>query len=291
MENGKNNRYGLFASILIALGPIIWLFINISNKDYEKITLNVVFIILTSTIVLFNLKNYLKVYKTRNNVFLEIIKHIVSFIFFILLIATMIILFIAFYLVIAIIQKELFVKGDYMFYLIKSPYSYLLFIIVFIVFSFIVEKISNVKKGLPFFNKFDKFTALLLIPIMYIIFTSVVVVTEDGIYDYSFYNLKGNKYTFADVEYVNTGFNDGWINKGEFFYNIQFKDGKKLKLAHPSSTQLSRKYEYDTWQEYVDIDKYIMDAGAKKESSENGVEHVKMDKVYVDKLLKVVRNK
>lgn len=77
MENGKNNRYGLFASILIALGPIIWLFINISNKDYEKITLNVVFIILTSTIVLFNLKNYLKVYKTRNNVFLEIIKHIV----------------------------------------------------------------------------------------------------------------------------------------------------------------------------------------------------------------------
>ena len=103
--------------------------------------------------------------------------------------------------------------------------------------------------------------------------------------------LKGNKYTFADVEYVNTGFNEGWINKGEFFYNIQFKDGKKLKLAHPSSTQLSRKYEYDTWQEYVDIDKYIMDARAKKESSENGVEHVKMDKVYVDKLLKVVRNK
>ena len=135
------------------------------------------------------------------------------------------------------------------------------------------------------------FIILLLIPIIYIILTSVVVVTEDGIYNYSFYNLKGNEYSFNDVEYVNTGFNDGWKNKGEFFYNVQFKDGKKLKLSYPSSSQLSEKYEHDTWQEYVDLDEYIMEAGAKKESSENGVEHVTMDKIYVDKLLKVVRNK
>lgn len=291
MENGKSNRYGLFASIIIALGPIIWLFINIANKDYDKITLNVVFIILTSTIVLFNFKNYLKVYKTRNNKFLEILRHMVSFIFFILLIAVIVIIFIAFYLVIALIQKYLLIKGDYMFYLIKSPYSYLLYLIIYIAVTFIGEKISNIKKGLPFFSKFDKVIGLLLIPIIYVILTSVVVVTEDGIYNYSFYNLKGNKYTFNDVEYVNTGFNDGWTKKGEFFYNVQFKDGKKLKLAYPSSTQLSEKYSYDTWQEYVDIDKYIMESGAKKESSENGVEHVTMDKIYVDKLLKVVRNK
>ncbi|MDV4150060.1 hypothetical protein R0131_04340 [Clostridium sp. AL.422] len=291
MENGKGNRYGLFASILIALGPIIWLFINISNKDYEKITLNVVAIILTFTLFLFNLRAFLKTYEKKNNIALEIIKNIVSFIFFILLIATMIILFIAFYLVISIIQKELFVKGDYMFYLVKSPYSYLLYLIFFIIANSIAEKISSAKKGLPFFNKFDKFIALSLIPIIYILLTSIVVVTEEGIYDYSFYNLKGKKYSFSDVEYVDTGFNDGWTNRGEFFYNIQFEDGKKLKLAYPSSSQLSVKYEHDTWQEYVDIDKYIMDAGAKKESSENGVEYVTMDKVYVDKLLKVVRNK
>ncbi len=53
----------------------------------------------------------------------------------------------------------------------------------------------------------------------------------------------------------------------------------------------SEKYDYDSWQEYVDIDKYIMNSGAKKDSSEKGSNYVQMDKIYVDKLLNVVRNK
>ena len=61
---------------------------------------------------------------------------------------------------------------------------------------------------------------LTIIPLTYIMLTSVVVVTEDGIYDYSFYNLKGNKCSFSDVEYVNTGFVDSGRHKGEFFYNF-----------------------------------------------------------------------
>ena len=56
-------------------------------------------------------------------------------------------------------------------------------------------------------------------------------------------------------------------------------------------TQPSEKYDYDSWQEYVDIDKYIMNGGAKKDSSEKGSNYVQMDKIYVDKLLNVVRNK
>ena len=34
-----------------------------------------------------------------------------------------------------------------------------------------------------------------------------------------------------------------------------------------------------------------MNSGAKKESSEKGSRYVQMDKVYVDKLLNVIRNK
>jgi hypothetical protein len=153
------------------------------------------------------------------------------------------------------------------------------------------RKFYCAKKDLSMSLKFDKFLILTIIPLIYILITSVVVVTEDGIYDYSFYNLKGNKYSFSDVEYVNTGFVDSGRNKGEFFYNIELKNGKKLKLAHPSMTQPSEKYDYDTWQEYVDIDKYIMNSGAKKDSSEEGSKYVQMDKIYVDKLLHVVRNK
>ncbi len=297
MKNEKYIKYGLFSSILIALGPILWLFINIYDKNYESIILNIAFVIVGITLVFYNLRNYLKIYNKKRNIALELLSHIVSFICYILLIVVIVIAFIGFCIGIDLIQEKLFVKGEYLIYLIKSPYSYLLFVILIIVASRIgmlfsrEEKISSMNKSLSLWLKIDKFLILTIIPLIYIILTSVVVVTEDGIYDYSFYNLKGNKYSFSDVEYVNTGFVDSGRNKGEFFYNIEFKNGIRLKLAHPSMARPSEKYDYDSWQEYVDIDKYIMNSGAKKDSSEKGSNYVQMDKIYVDKLLNVVRNK
>ena len=35
MREEKYIKYGLFSSILIALGPILWLFMNIYDKNYE----------------------------------------------------------------------------------------------------------------------------------------------------------------------------------------------------------------------------------------------------------------
>ena len=297
MKEEKYIKYGLFSSILVALGPILWLFINIYDKNYESIVLNIVFVIVGITLVFYNLRNYLKVYNKKRNTVLDLLSHILSFIFYILLITILVIAFLGFYTGIVIIQEKLFIKGEYITYLIKSPYSYLSFVIPIIVASRIgvlfsrEEKFSSTNKNLSLLLKFDKFLILAIIPLIYILLTSVVVVTEDGIYDYRFYNLKGTRYNFSDVEYVNTGFVLKGRNKGEFFYNIQLENGKKLKLAHPSMTQPSDKYDYDTWQEYVDIDKYIMNSGAKKESSEEGTRYVKMDKVYIDKLLYVIRNK
>ena len=297
MKEDKYIKYGLFSSILIALGPILWLFMNIYDKNYEDIVLNIIFVILGITVVFYNLRNYLKIYNKKSNIFLDLLSHIISFIFYILLIAVVVIAFMVFYIVISLIQEKLFIKGEYIIYLIKYPYSYLVFVIMVLVAIKIgmmmlkKEKLFSKEKELSLWRKFDKFLMLAIIPLIYIVVTSVVVVTEEGIYDYSFYNLKGDKYTFSDVEYVNTGFVDYGRNKGEFFYNIELKNGTKLRLAYPSMHQLSEKYEDDTWQEYVDIDEYIMNSGAKKDSSEKGSKYVQMDKVYVDKLLKVIRNK
>ena len=297
MREEKYIKYGLFSSILIALGPILWLFMNIYDKNYEDIVLNIIFVILGITVVFYNLRNYLKIYNKKSNIFLDLLSHIISFIFYILLIAVVVIAFMVFYIVISLIQEKLFIKGEYIIYLIKYPYSYLVFVIMVLVAIKIgmmmlkKEKLFSKEKELSLWRKFDKFLMLAIIPLIYIVVTSVVVVTEEGIYDYSFYNLKGDKYTFSDVEYVNTGFVDYGRNKGEFFYNIELKNGTKLRLAYPSMHQLSEKYEDDTWQEYVDIDEYIMNSGAKKDSSEKGSKYVQMDKVYVDKLLKVIRNK
>ena len=297
MKEDKYIKYGLFSSILIALGPILWLFMNIYDKNYEDIVLNIIFVILGITVVFYNLRNYLKIYNKKSNIFLDLLSYIISFIFYILLIAVLVIAFLAFYIGISLIQEKLFIKGEYIIYLIKYPYSYLVFVIMVLVAIKIgmmmlkKEKLFSKEKELSLWRKFDKFLMLAIIPLIYIVVTSVVVVTEEGIYDYSFYNVKGDKYTFSDVDYVNTGFVDYGRNKGEFFYNIELKNGTKLRLAYPSMHQLSEKYEDDTWQEYVDIDEYIMNSGAKKDSSEKGSKYVQMDKVYVDKLLNVIRNK
>ena len=261
MREEKYIKYGLFSSILIALGPILWLFMNIYDKNYEDIVLNIIFVILGITVVFYNLRNYLKIYNKKSNIFLDLLSYIISFIFYILLIAVLVIVFLAFYIGISLIQEKLFTKGEYIIYLTKYPYSYLVFVIMVLVAIKIgmmmlkKEKLFSKEKELSLWRKFDKFLMLAIIPLIYIVVTSVVVVTEEGIYDYSFYNLKGDKYTFSDVEYVNTGFVDYGRNKGEFFYNIELKNGTKLWLAYPSMHQLSEKYEDDTWQEYVDIDK------------------------------------
>lgn len=218
-------------------------------------------------------------------------------IFYILLVVVSLIAFMGLYIGINFIQAKLFVKGEYIIYLIKSPYSYLLFLILIIAIGRIEilfvdkKKLLSKDNGSSLWLKCDKLLILAIIIFIYMIVTSVVVVTKDGIYDYSFFNLKGNKYDFSDVEYVHTGFGDSGKSKGEFFYNITLKNGKKLKLAYPSSSQSSKEYKDDSWQEYVDIDQYIMNSGAKKESSEKGSNYVKMDKKYIDKLLKIVNNK
>ena len=126
MKDEKNVKYALFSSILIALGPILWLFINIKDKNYKTIVLNIVFVIIGITLVLYNLKNYLKVYNSKDNIILDLLKLIVSFMFYILSIALIAILFLVFYLGITFIQERLFIKGDYITYFIKFPYSYLL---------------------------------------------------------------------------------------------------------------------------------------------------------------------
>ena len=290
MKENKFLKYQLFSSILISLGPILWLFINIYDKNYKILPINIALAIIGVGVILFNFKIYLKNYKTSNSKIIEILHHIASFLLYIVLFIVTIIVMIFFFIAITFIQEKIFIRGDYFTFLTKSPYSYLIFVVEALVITKIIDLFFNRNKR----NKhrwIDKLMLLSVIVLTYIIITSVTVVTEDGIYDYSFYNLKGNKYEFSDVEYVDTGFIYKGRNKGEFFYNIKLNDGKKIKLAHPSLTQPGEQYDNDTWQEYVDIDKLIMNSNAKKTSSEKGREHIDMDNIYVDKLLKVIRNK
>lgn len=90
----------------------------------------------------------------------------------------------------------------------KSPYSYLIFVILTLITGIIFAKYNKFDTKYLLAKKINRYIIIAIIPLLYIVLTSVIVVTEDGIHDYSFYNLKGTKYSFGDVEYVNTGFVD-----------------------------------------------------------------------------------
>lgn len=151
MKGEKSIKYGLFSSILIALGPIMWLLINLYNKNYEDITLNVILVIVSISLVLFNLRNYLRVYTKKNNVKLDILMHMVSFIFYILLIIVLVIAFIAMLAGITFVQRIIFIKEDYLTYLIKYPYSYLVFLILMLV-GIKIKKLYSEKKIVHLFG-------------------------------------------------------------------------------------------------------------------------------------------
>lgn len=108
--------------------------------------------------------------------------------------------------------------------------------------------------------------------------------------DFNFYNQTGIIYKYDDIESVETGFYRNKIGflrnqSGNFYYKVNFKDGKKINF-HDS---ISR-YE-DTYTDYVVFDKLIMAKGVTKTSSTENVKYSSLGEVYINRLCDVINNK
>ncbi|WP_461207720.1 MerR family transcriptional regulator [Clostridium sp. DL1XJH146] len=282
---------------LILSGPLLWLWINLSEKKYDFIGENIIASLICTVLLTLSWGYYFS--KRKRNKNKEKKKGILKGLFTFVGVIVAIILTIGFFVLIAVIQEAIFVPKGYLLYMFKPPYSYLVFffeielIIIIMNFANVFDKnkdwqwASNitrfVKKGI---------TILIAINLIlfYICITGITVVTEDKIVDYSFYNPKGTNYSYEDIDKVETGFKgkaSGVLKKnaGEFFYITTFSDGTEINFWQPNS-----EYE-DTYLELEIFDEIIMKSSAEKNSSTENNQYCDLDHRYVDRFLRIVDNK
>ncbi len=209
------------------------------------------------------------------------------------------ILSILFYVGIEFIQTKIFVPSNYILFTFKTPASYLIFLfeIEIIITAFVIlnnfRKSSKWKFAIELYTFAKKHSVKFItlnIVLFYIALTSVAVVTSDKIIDFNFYNPKGTIYAYDDIKSVETGFYDkkiGFIvnNSGDFYYKVKFKDNKKINFQNAVS-----RYE-DTYTEYIEFDELVMANKVQKTYSTKNANYSNLDKVYLNRLYKVINNK
>lgn len=203
---------------------------------------------------------------------------------------------------IAKLQEIIFVPKDYLMFMFKPPYSHLFLffeieiIVVFI--SKLYKKVKNVEwkwadTFLRFLKKNIVATVILNIILLYLCITDITVVTKNQITDYNFYNPKGTTYCYNDISKVQAGFKDkgklfniSQKNTGDFYYIVRFKDDNKINFYQSNSA-----FE-DTYLELEIFDKLIMNTGnVEKSSSSDNYELCYFDQRYIDRFLRIIKNR
>ena len=93
------------------------------------------------------------------------------------------------------------------------------------------------------------------------------------------------QYNYSDVSKVGAEFN----KKGDFKYTINIGE-KQLTFTVTTPNSEIERYE-DSYLELEEFDAKLMDLNITKESDETNSEKCDLDQVYVDRFLRIIRNK
>lgn len=292
-EMKELNQVSLSFQIFITLilsGPLLWLFMNIRDSNYEFIGINSILSIINTVLLTLSWRRFLKQSDKK-------ITGTGSMLLNTLLAA---VLAIAVLVGITKLQEIIFVPRDYLMFVFKPPYSYIfLFFEVEILVVFIsklYKKVKNIEwkwadQLFSFVKKNIIATIILNIVLLYVCITGITVVTKNQITDYNFYNPTGTIYSYSDISKVKAGFKGKSFNRfkghaGDFYYIVNFKNGKKINFYQANSA-----FE-DTYLELEIFDKLIMrNSKVQKESSSDNYQFCSFDKRYVDRFLRIIANR
>ncbi len=127
---------------------------------------------------------------------------------------------------------------------------------------------------------------------LYVCMTGFTYVTNDKIVVVSALKLKGQEYSYSDVEKIETGFGDKkfsifeYKKAGSFYYIVTFNDQKAV-FHMPSVNPNIVRYE-DTYLELEEFDRALGKYSITKESDSEGFEKCDFDKRYVDRFLRII---
>lgn len=220
-------------------------------------------------------------------------KKLLGFIYSLLSILVIIVFSIAIFAFIQWLQAELFVPKNYLMWVVKPPASRLVFIYeIYLFFAYFYLFRKDFREAFLSFFKRNGNLFLVIFPIVnvvliYAILANVTVLTKSRIFDYSFFTPNGTQYQYNDIVKVNTGLYGQRTffghSKGDFFYIIELKDGKKVDLAKEIGAV---KHDIDERFMLDKIDKTLVKMGIPKKSSLANFKYAtkSLDKIYTDKM-------
>ncbi|WP_434797580.1 MerR family transcriptional regulator [Terrisporobacter vanillatitrophus] len=289
----KIGQRSLIFQLLITIslmGPILWFYLDITEKNYSSIGLKGSLSIISTIILTLIWRSYLQ---QKDKKISGTFRYIVGII---LALVLTILIFVG----IDWLQFKIFVPNNYLMYAFKPPYSYAIFLFEIEVLIMIIAILYKIRKAnsdehewaynlLSFMKRNVVKVIVLNLVLLYMCVTGITVITKDKIIDYNFYNPIGVEYTYEDITDINTGFLGKrkllYGNKGDFYYNITLKNKKTIDLYQATSD-----FD-DTYLELEIFDKLALDKSkAQKIASKENYKLCDLDKRYVDRFLRIIEN-
>ena len=284
------STFEFIITLFIYLGPILALFTNIKNQLWDHLVLNSVLAMISAVLLTFNIKNYIKfnknkqdVIKVKNNEFRNLLPAFID---------SLIILIISLLMSSMLIQKYIAPTG-WLFYQLQMP-TFLVGVLMFgeVLFFYnllkklINKEIINVKANVCYF--------LVLVASFVMCISNVVFVTKDNIINYSLG--KSNTYSYTDVTKVETKFGNKIVTLNDYERIGRFKyvinlDGKKFVFSNPVVNPEYELYINNRYLEIEELDNKLMNLNVKKESTDENSEYCELDKQYCDRFIKIINNK
>lgn len=270
---------------LMFSGPILWLFINISEGKVESLMLNAVLAIVMTVLITANWAYYIY-WRMRHKERVQK-KNRGTLWIFPLLIVSIIVGIMAFGGVLEL-TEALLTPNDY-YFMEYHPIAQMVMIVlvmlaILLMGALLFAKLTKKNDILGLWNEFGKFVPLLVIAWligMYCCVTSVTVVTEDTIICHSPIHPAGVEYSYSDVAHIVTGF-----EKGDFFYKIEL-GGKTITFKQATWNETIEKYNEDTYLYIEEFDQRLVELGIPKQGDSRGYENCSYDKHYVDRFVRI----
>lgn len=294
---------------LMFSGPIMNLFIQISEGKLEDLMLLAGFSILSTILITLiwvfyftERRKYKKRVKNKNRATNWILPWMIFGI----------VAGIALFVGINSLVQKLLIPEDFLFYSYSSiALTGMIIIVIFTLFLLAGLLISRLSKDgkeriektngmVAMWNAIGKWKPVVVIvwiTFFYCCITSFTVVTKDAIICHSPIHPTGVEYSYSDVEKITAGVGQKTATsvrkerKGQFYYEIEV-DGKViLFLNDESSNPKIERYTEHTYLWLEEFDQKLVELGIPKESDSKGYEKIEMDEEYVERFYRILENK
>lgn len=286
---------------LIYIVPIIWLFINIYDRNLDALILNSIAAIICTSLLVGEWIYYIsfkskhkEIAKTRNrNNSLTIPILIVSVIFVIIL-----------FLLLNIVLEYFMAPKDYLFFETSTIFTKLMIYAIVILFltvigivlkRFKINKSEDLEIYIDLWQRFKGIWIVLFVIISYCFLTSVTFVTENKIIYRNPLHPFGLFYDYSDVTKIETGFGNknfslvDYKRKGQFYYRI-YIDDKKVTFSVPSVNEKIERYENDSYLELEEFDNKLMKYNIEKITDSEYAKACDLDKEFCDRFMRIINN-